>query len=212
VTPLFAVDVGAYKGTWTREFKKLFPECAVLMIEPQRDLAPELTAVCDELPDVAWMDALLGRDSGTPVTFEVMKSGSSVYSEQSPYPRTPTVRETWRLDDNLTRFSQPVDYLKLDVQGYELEVLAGCPKALAQAKVVAMEASLIPTNKGAPLFMDVMRYMDERGFRLTDIDGLTRRKDGMLWQADLAFAREDSDLLPDVALTTENWGVEPRHI
>ena len=54
-----------------------------------------------------------------------------------------------------------VQLLKLDVQGYELEVLKGADGLLSAAEVVLLEASLIPVNKGCPLIADVIRFMDE---------------------------------------------------
>jgi hypothetical protein len=109
------------------------------------------------------------------------------------------------LDAVLASRGLKVDFLKLDVQGYELDVLKGGEHVLSQSEAVLLEASLVPTNAGAPLVSDVVRFMDERGFRLVDVCGEIRRRDGVLWQVDLLFLRTTSRLLPAPGLTEENW-------
>jgi FkbM family methyltransferase len=206
--PTFAIDVGAYCGHWTRHFKATHPDCHVLMVEPQASQADALQAVCDSLPGVTYCAELLGAETGKAVSFEEMKSGSSVFHERSPYPRRLTARKTITLDDVLWRadISRPVDFIKLDVQGYELEVLRGAVRTMRDVQVALIECSLIPVNRGAPLIHEMIGYMCGSGFRVLDIAGQTRRHDGALWQVDLVFAREDSGLLPVAELNEENWG------
>ena len=91
------------------------------------------------------------------------------------------------------------------MQGYELEVLKGGEHVLSQPEAVLLEASLVPTNAGTPLVADVVRFMDDRGFRLVDVCGEIRRRDGVLWQADLLFLRTTSRLMPAPGLTEDNW-------
>lgn len=205
-TPQFAVDVGAYRGEWTRAYKAQNPECAVLMVEPQAERAEMLLSLCAELPGVTFAAKLLGAETGRAVAFEEMKSGSSVYHERSPYPRRLTAKKTTALDDLLTWDSPPVDFLKIDVQGYELEVLRGATHTLRTTKLAMIECSLVPVNRGAPLIHEVIGFMAGSGFRVLDIASQTRRADGVLWQADLVFVHEDSGLLPLAELNEINWG------
>jgi hypothetical protein len=85
--------------------------------------------------------------------------------------------------------------LKLDVQGFELEVLRGGRRTLELSEVVIMEVSLLPYNDGAPLFADVVAFMNEEGFVLFDFCGQLRREsDRVLFQTDVPFARRGSHL------------------
>lgn len=95
--------------------------------------------------------------------------------------------------------------LKLDVQGYELEVLKGSSQALRAADVVLMEASLVPINDGCPLIGEVMSFMYDHRFRVFDFCSQIRRADGVLWQTDLLFLKAGSGITPDPRLTHENW-------
>jgi hypothetical protein len=97
-----------------------------------------------------------------------------------------------------TRAFPPPTFLKLDVQGYEIEVLEGAPRALQTAEVLLLEVSVWPFNEGAPLLHDVVSYLRQKGFRTYDIcDFSYRPSDRVLLQTDMIFVREDSALLAD---------------
>jgi FkbM family methyltransferase len=208
LNPHFCVDIGAYQGEWAKMFKSKFPTSKVFMVEAQETKRSYLEEVVQHYPDQVSMEiALLGATDDQIVEFTEMESGSSVFAEASPYERNIVKRKTSRLDTLLTEGKYPsVDFLKIDVQGYELQVLNGASTALAQATAVLMEASLVPTNNGCPLIAEVIAYMDQAGFRLFDFCSQIRRKDGVLWQTDLLFLRVNSKVLPTELLTHENWG------
>lgn len=79
---------------------------------------------------------------------------------------------THRLDE-IAECPRP-DYLKLDVQGAELDVLAGGQRALEDCLVVESEVEFVPFYEGQPLFAEVDQFLRARGFalhRLIDIAG-----------------------------------------
>jgi len=206
--PTHAIDVGAYHGEWTRMFKQRFPETAVLMVEAQSSKADKLEAVCAQLGgDVSLVSSLLGPEDGKQVEFVEMETGSSVFEEDSPYERSKVMRQQTTLDTLITQHPEftPLDFLKLDVQGYELEVLKGAGQLLANTRIVLMEASFIPVNQGAPLIDEVIRFMSGHNFRLLDFCSQIRRKDDALWQTDLLFIHNTSALIPPATLDESNW-------
>jgi FkbM family methyltransferase len=196
--PRFIVDVGAFIGDWTVMARRLFPEARVLMVEPQPNRAPALQAVAARLPDVRFASALLGATPAPAVTFFQNETVSSVLEEpDNPSAAAVLTLPMTTLDAVVAEsgFGAP-DFLKLDVQGYELEVLRGASSALAGAEVVLLEVNLIPINKGAPLLAETTAFMAARGFRAYDICSEIRRPlDGALWQTDMLFARESSPLV-----------------
>lgn len=100
----------------------------------------------------------------------------------------------------------PVDFLKLDVQGYELEVLGGASRILSTCEFVLLECSLIRGNLGAPLFHDVVAAMAGYGFLLYDIATLMRRSDNRLSQIDGLFVSASSAWRPHAAGTVLGSG------
>ena len=72
--------------------------------------------------------------------------------------------ETHRLDD--VPESANVDYLKIDVQGAELDILHGSTRRLARAVVVHTEVEFAPLYSEQPLFSDVDKALREAGYGL----------------------------------------------
>ena len=177
------------------------------MIEAQPSKLENLQKLAAERPELLSVElALLGPTDGVTVEFSEMESGSSVFSEVSHFPRKLTSRVTTRLDTLLAGDgSRTVDFLKLDVQGYEIEVLKGAPRALGQAKAVLLEVSFLQVNKGCPLFAEVITFMDRAGFRAFDFFSQIRRRDGVLWATDILFIHHDAAFQPTNVLNADNW-------
>ena len=207
-SPSSVIDVGAYHGEWTKMFKKIFPSTHVLMVEAQTEKTPVLDDVCGNFPNEVFREiALLGGKSGEEVEFVQMETGSSVFEESSPYARKRLKKKQTSLDTLIEGYPtfQRIDFLKLDVQGYELEVLKGASTLLQQTEFVLMETSLIPINRGCPLILEVMTFMDSMGFRTMDFCSQVRRKDGSLWATDLLFINRLSSFVPNAQLDESNW-------
>jgi FkbM family methyltransferase len=95
--------------------------------------------------------------------------------------------------DGLTTSLLPEDkrtYLKLDVQGYELQVLHGSHDILSHIDLVEAELSLVPLYRGGPLYREVIDYLDQWGFQLISVEGITEEPDtGHMLQVDAVFSR-----------------------
>jgi len=72
--------------------------------------------------------------------------------------------KTKRLDDLLPELGNRVDFLKLDVQGYELAVLQGAPNALRQTLVLHTEVEFVEMYVGQPLFAEIDAFLRQSGF------------------------------------------------
>ena len=82
--------------------------------------------------------------------------------------------------------------LKIDTQGYEMEVLRGAGEDSARMELLQLELSLVPLYKDGPLYDEVMRYVGEAGFRLAGIvPGFSDHQSGQMLQMDGFFIRED---------------------
>jgi len=83
--------------------------------------------------------------------------------------------DTVRLDDALaTVLDGPVDFLKLDVQGAEFDVLQGGIRTVMDVLVVHTEVEFHPIYREQPLFDDVARLMRSFGFDLFDLPRMAR--------------------------------------
>ena len=192
-SPKFCLDIGAYEGYWTRDFKNIFPDCAVLMIEGQQTRENALIKTQGQYKDVNHMIALLGADEST-VTFNIYDTASSVLSEHHDTNAKTEKRSLITLDEIMkTDGDKKTDFLKIDTQGYELEILKGAKKTLLSAEFVLLEVSFLDIYLNAPLASDVLVFMKEHGFVVYDICSIMRRPlDNALFQSDFLFVKEQS--------------------
>ena len=79
--------------------------------------------------------------------------------------------------------------LKIDVQGYELAVLAGCDSLLAAFAFVYVECSFVELYDGQALATDVVDFLSARGFALAGVYNLTYNRVGAAVQGDFLFSR-----------------------
>lgn len=196
--PVTIVDVGAYEGNWTLLIKNLFPDSKVLMIEAQPEKDAILQSVKLRFPqDVIYDIAVLGAEDGKEIVFFELETGSSVLEENSEVPRLAHKRKLATLETVLDQNGwKTVDFLKLDVQGYELEVLKGAERILPSIEVILLEVSFLQVNHGAPLLAEVVEFMQRHSFRAYEVCSFIRRPlDNALWQSDILFVNEKSDLV-----------------
>jgi FkbM family methyltransferase len=196
-SPRTIVDVGAYEGGWTETAHRIWPDSHPVMIEPNLAKQKKLAAIAEALHGEVYC-ALLGSAAGDAVPFHVMETGSSVMNENSSVARTTEMRTVATLDSLPIALEGKNNFLKIDVQGYELEVLKGAANSLKAFEAILLEVAIIGINEGAPLLHDVTLFMTERGFVAIDVLEIHRRPlDRAVSQIDLVFVRKDSALLAE---------------
>jgi FkbM family methyltransferase len=197
-TPKYIVDAGAYTGEWTKDCLKIFPEAKILMIEGQESKRKHLSKYINE--NISLEIGLVGQEIGKKVKFIYNKSNSNIFSKSSPSEYNHELT-TINLLAQKNQFPR-IDFIKLDIQGYELEALKGASLYLPDIEVVLIEVSLIDIgNSGVPLIKEVIDYMFEKNFVTYDICNTRIRRplDHALWQTDLIFVNKNSDLLKSTA-------------
>lgn len=191
------VDVGAFEGNWTRLALDVFGEVPSLMVEAQQGKKSILDKVVTAHPATRIEMSALGESAGKELVFYEMSTGSSLRPEVSNAERSTTTIVTRTLDD-VAREHLPEArrlFLKIDVQGAELDVLRGGAETLARCELVQLELAMLQYNAGAPLLPEVVAFMDQRGFLPIEVSGFSRPRDELV-QIDMLFAREDSALRP----------------
>jgi FkbM family methyltransferase len=195
--PQTIVDIGAHVGGWSWLASQIFPLAKFFMIEANPDHEAALKDSLDQIgQESEYAILLLGPEERSATTFYKLDTGSSALPELTSFQRTEVTLPMSTLDGFMHgRECRLPILLKLDVQGFELEVLGGAMDVLARSELVVMETSLIPYNENAPLFAEVVRFMAQRDFVVFDFCGQLRREtDHALFQADVVFVRKDSSL------------------
>ncbi|CAM2843857.1 Methyltransferase FkbM domain-containing protein [Mycobacterium simiae] len=85
-----------------------------------------------------------------------------------------------------------VVFLKIDVQGFEKQVIAGAQSTISDHVVgMQLELSFIPLYEGGMLIREALDLVYSLGFTLTGLlPGFTDPRDGRMLQADGIFFRE----------------------
>jgi FkbM family methyltransferase len=189
--PTQIIDCGAYDGTWTRRCKEIFPETRVLCIEPQQAKEPLLQQVRKEVPGMDYVMALVGKERKENVPLFVNETATTLHS----FDGQPNAVASMTTLDTLIESGQaaPPQFVKLDVQGHELEVLEGLQKHWDSVQLIECELSLLDLQPDIPLFHDVIGYLRRRGMIAYDLTEVIRRPlDDACWQLDFLFCRTDA--------------------
>ncbi|MBX9694556.1 MAG: FkbM family methyltransferase [Cyanobacteria bacterium] len=195
-SPSSVIDAGAACGTFSSQCHTLFPDAHYLLIEPLSEYLPSIEKVVSGISRATYEMAAVASQEGS-VVFNVHHDlvGSSLYQEVEEGSDVNGVRREVRtvtLDRLVAeRHVSPPYLVKIDVQGAELDVLAGGEKTLQNSEYVILEVSLFQFFKQGPVLCDVVAYMKARGFVPYDIYGLQYRPlDHALSQVDIAFVKD----------------------
>ena len=191
---LRVIDIGANVGQFTLCAREYLPDADVIAFEPLASAARRFRAVHGDDRRVRLVEAAVGPDAGSQ-SLHVSKAADSSSllpigaGQRALFPGTDeshleTVRVV-RLEDEMTDSGVPTPTLvKIDVQGFELEVLRGCESRLDRIDLVYVECSFIELYEGQALAGEVVAWLGERGFRLAGIGSVSADR-----QADLLFER-----------------------
>ena len=168
------VDVGANPIDGDPPYKKLLDLglCRVTGFEPQVEALAELHRMAGDLE--TYLPYALGN--GSPITLNIC-AGTGMTSALAPdfntlslftrlerlahVERQVTV-DTVRLDD-IAEIDH-IDFLKIDVQGYELEIIKNGTKKLKDCSVIQLEVSFTALYENQPIFGDIDLYLRSVGF------------------------------------------------
>jgi FkbM family methyltransferase len=191
------LDVGASRGQFALFVLARFPGAKLICFEPLPDARATARKVLQgrevELHGVA-----LGSTPGETTLHVSARDDSSsllpIGSQQvTAFPGTQETHEIVVsvdvLDAYLDESTARPCLLKIDVQGYELDVLRGAGAGLSHVDEILVEVSFVELYTGQALAGEIVHYLAEHEFRLVDVYGLVRAADGLALQADSLFRR-----------------------
>lgn len=98
--------------------------------------------------------------------------------------------ECQTIDSLLANATESVDFIKLDLEGGEIEVLRGADRVLDRCLGLHVEVSFQSLRSGQPLFGDVSAYLNEKDLEFVDFVALIR------WERD-AFRGAGQSVIGD---------------
>jgi FkbM family methyltransferase len=192
------IDVGANQGQYAAQLRRYGYRGAIISFEPLSGpyAALRRRAAADERWEVrrlALSDGDHDIELGVAGIFgSALPTGphlAALFPEAVPmaHERVPAAR----LDDLALELpAAGVTLLKLDVQGYELRVLAGATRTLAGVDVIEAELSVAALYDGQPRLGEVLRALEDEGFALHALEPTLRDyRTGEQLQYDGLFVR-----------------------
>ncbi len=195
----FIVDVGANRGQFALISRKIFPQATIHSFEPLEEPAQIFKRIFDNDPNVTLHTCAIGREKTT-ATIHVTKADDSsslltiTEKQASMFPGA-TEKETRQV--SVLPLSQalgttsipPASLLKIDVQGFELDVLQGCEDILNKFSHLYIECSFIELYAGQALAHQIIAWLEQRNFVLSDVRNLYYEKSGKAIQGDFLFTQ-----------------------
>ena len=195
--PATVFDVGVADGT--PELYGVFEDVRYILVEPLKESEPLMRRIVERYPGSIAISASAGPAPGMArIVVTPNLSGSSFLLKHTNGELRKVAVVT--LDQVAEQHAPPGPYVvKLDVQGYELQVLAGAERVLENTAAVIAEVSLWGDRKakGRPMteFAALVAWMREREFVLYDIAQIARRDyDDAITEMDVVFIPADSPL------------------
>jgi len=93
------------------------------------------------------------------------------------------------ISENISQISHI--FLKMDTQGYDLEVFKGARNSAKKFYGLQSELSLMPIYEGMPTYSEALSVYENAGFRVSGIYGVSRKEDLSLLEVDCVFVHED---------------------
>lgn len=195
----YVVDVGANRGQFALISRKVFPEACIHSIEPLEEPAQIFKKIFSKDSKVTLYSCAVGREKTTSTIHVTQDDDSSsllpiTQMQSDLYPGT-VEKETRRvLVYPLAQLIDPASIppaslLKIDVQGFELDVLQGCEEILQKFSHLYIECSFIELYGGQALAHQVIAWLAARNFGLSSIHNLSYGKNGMAVQGDFLFSK-----------------------
>jgi FkbM family methyltransferase len=203
VTPV-VFDVGANIGQTVRRIRKFLPLSVIHSFEPVPSSFEKLCTNTQGFTNLTVNHAAVGAKPGS---IEIIENTSSVMSSILPLgPAGWGVEKsrhkvTVQSVDSYSSFHQIefIDMLKIDTQGYEMEVLLGASEMMQRGQIglVYLEVIISDLYKDMAPFDEVLKFLREKQFRLMTMYDVQYR-DGMAGWVDALFIHNSKVSTPTI--------------
>lgn len=179
-TPDCVIDVGVRRGTpW---LYRAFPNIHHILVDPQ----PAGDTILDEAPqDFIFVNKGLGDKEGELVLHEQgLKSTFLDRTELTQSPRSnPHKVAVWTLDQLIDEYAASFNKiaLKIDTEGFEVQILSGLTKHVDKIDFIIAEASVLNRFESQHDFPEVLWEFYQKGFRFYNLFDNLRRPAALVY-------------------------------
>lgn len=198
LAPVSVIDVGANQGQFALDVESAVPGATVISFEPMPEAVAVYRSLFSQNPRYSIRDCALGSATGISTLHVSVEDDSSSLlcigaGQIALFPDTAECGQRLVRVEPLDEVVEPGELngpalLKIDVQGYELEVLRGATRTLQSVRWVYVECSFAELYDEQPLAGEIVGWLHERGFQLSGIGSVMSAR-GRVIQSDLLFER-----------------------
>jgi FkbM family methyltransferase len=154
------IDCGANIGLSIIYFKRLYPNANITAFEPDPDIFDLCKYNCNQfnLQDVEIVNAAVWKENTEMTFFADGALGGNIMAEGKN--NTGTKVKAEKLSSYLDR---PIDFLKIDIEGAEYEVLKSCKDLLGNVQNLFVEYHSFQNQD--QILDDLLRILSDAGFR-----------------------------------------------
>lgn len=184
IKPKVVFDIGSNNGSWSQEMKTHLKESEFYTFEAN---------IKHGKTSGRHYNTLLSSDERAIEFYAIEGTGDSYYKENTKHYQSikPTVMRSKRLDNIIEEDNLPSpDFIKLDTQGSELDILLGLGKHTENVSCILTEVSFFNYNQGAPKINEYIDFFQENNFYPVSVEKI-HKCDNIVVQLDLFFLRED---------------------
>jgi FkbM family methyltransferase len=181
------------------------------LFEPMKHCEPHLQEVARRYNAKYHLVAAGAKTGTTQFTVRADDPGASSVYGGGPGQTSEISVPMVRLDEVLRRedLGQSA-LLKVDVEGFELQVIEGCTGIIEGFEVVILETRFFKYADGMADFYEVVACMHRLGFVVYDmLDGSYRPQDSVLDLIDLVFVKENGFLRRKISKV---WSPTPQRV
>ena len=198
---LSIIDVGANKGQSIDLFRRNFKHASIYSFEPSKKMYQFLINKYKDQSITKIFNFALGEniDEKEFLNFENNELSSFLSmseSESNPFRMAGILDKEIVSIITLDSFIQDnnikeVDLLKVDTQGYDLEVLRGCRNALSgnRIRLILLEVNFLEMYDKQCSFFELYNFLKQYNFELVDFYDKTRPKKYIEWTNALFYNR-----------------------
>jgi FkbM family methyltransferase len=198
-------DVGANKGQYGRQLREFGYRGRIVSFEPVPDALAKLRKSAER--DANWLvyPCALGRSESVQSMHLGWKTMNSLLEPsaygQKRYKRFANTRTTQVqvrrldevMDEALEGIANPRPYLKMDTQGFDMEVFSGAGERMNEYVGMQSEVAALRLYEGSPHMSEAIAAYEDAGFEITGMYPVTREgATGRVVEFDCVLARAAS--------------------
>jgi len=173
------LDIGAHHGSYVKTLRRLGFTGHILSFEPNPHSFKLLSGLYSSDPLWKGRNIALGsRNTKMPFNLTELSDMSSLLTPKTANVSAIEDVEIKRLDaiadEMFTTIENPRVFLKVDTQGYDLEVIKGATGCIDIIQGFQSEISVVPLYEDMPHYLDSLRFYESMGFSLMNLFTVSR--------------------------------------